>query len=107
MSLTEQEKKFADEYVFLYFHTTATYSGMAVNAASYAGYNIPVDVCQADSLGKSLLAKSDIKEYIEQEIKRFRSILSGEQRRNLWGHISQFAAGTPEQGASYGNIINH
>ncbi len=107
MNLTTQEKKFADEYVFQFFHTGNTCSGMAFNAARYAGYEIPVDKPKADALGKSLLEKTEVKEYINSEIERFRSILSGEQRRNLWGYISNFTSGTPETGADYGSIIKH
>jgi hypothetical protein len=110
MSLTSQEKKFADDYVFQYFHTSAVYSGMAVSAAEYAGYEVPVYESKAELFGKSLLAKKEISEYIDSEIKRFRNILSGQQRRNLWEHISSFKAGTPESGTAsgdYGNIIIH
>lgn len=107
MSLTTQEKKFADEYVFQFFHTGSIYSGMAVNAARYAGYEIPVDEPKADTLGKSLLEKTEVKEYIDSEISRYREILSGEQRRSLWDHISNFTGGTPETGADYGSIIKH
>lgn len=110
MSLTAQEKKFADDYVFQYFHTGSTYSGMAVSAAAYAGYEVPGDESKADSLGKSLLAKKEISEYIDSEIKRFRTILSGQQRRNLWEYISSFKAGTPESvtaSSDYGDIIRH
>lgn len=106
-SLTIQEKKFADDYVFQYFHTNTNSGCMAVNAAVYAGDDVSVDVIKAESLGKFLLQKQSIQQYIDSEIERFRAILSSEQRRNLWAHISQFTAGTPEQNADYGNIINH
>lgn len=105
---SEQEMNFADNYVFLYFHSSAVYDGMAVYAAKAAGYVVPVDVCKADDLGKSLVTKT--KKYIDAEIERFKAILSGEQRRNLWEYISDFVAGTPEQGVcnnDYGSITNH
>lgn len=106
-SLTTQEKKFADDYVFQYFHTGTDSGCKAVNAAIYAGYDVPADVIKAESLGRHLLEKQSIRQYIDSEIERFRVILSSEQRRNFWGHISQFTAGTPEHNADYGNIINH
>lgn len=106
-SLTTQEKNFADDYVFQYFHTSTDSGCMAVKAAVYAGYNVPADVTKAESLGRSLLENKGIRKYIDSEIERFRAILSSEQRRNLWEHISQFTAGTPEHNADYGNIINH
>lgn len=107
MGLSEQEKKFADEYVFLHFHAYAVYPGMVVSAAIYAGYDVSADVNKADEFAKSLLKKHNIKQYIDSEIERFRTILSSEQRRSLWVYISQFTAGAPEQEACYGNIIRH
>lgn len=108
--LTKQEQKFADDYVFLYFHAGAVTSGIAVEAARYAGYDIPDDVSKADAIAKTLLHKANIEKYIDAEIQRFREILSGQQRRNLWQHISEFVAGEPEQNTlptDYGNIIRH
>jgi len=108
--ITEQEMNFADEYVMQYFHTNATYSGMAVSAARCAGYIIPVDESKADDLGKSLLEKAEIRSYIDAEIERFRGILSGNQRNNLWKYISDFVAGIAQPGTNdgdYGDIIRH
>ena len=106
--ITEQEMNFADEYVMQYFHTNATYSGMAVSAAKAAGYEVPIDMGKADDLGKSLITKT--KPYIDAEIERFRGILSGNQRNNLWKYISDFVAGIAQPGTNdgdYGDIIRH
>lgn len=106
--ITEQEMNFADEYVMLFFHTGSSYSGMTVDAARNAGYKIPVDCSKADAIGKSLKEKTQA--YIDAEVERFRDILSGEQRRNLWKYISDFTAGTPEPGVAsgdYGSITRH
>lgn len=104
-NITEQEKKFADEYVFLNFHAHGVCPGMGALAVIYAGYDVSNNT--ADEFAKSLLSKQNIRQYVDSEIERFRSILSSEQRRNLWAYISKFAVGTPEQGACYGDMINH
>ena len=103
--LTEQEKKFADEYVFLNFHVHGVCPGMGALAVIYAGYDVSNNT--ADEFAKSLLSKQNIRQYVDSEIERFRSILSSEQRRNLWAYISKFTVGMPEEGACYGNMINH
>ena len=103
--LTEQEKKFADEYVFLNFHVHGVCPGMGALAVICAGYDVSSNT--ADEFAKSLLSKQNIRQYVDSEIERFRSILSSEQRRNLWTYISKFTVGAPEQGACYGDMINH
>lgn len=103
--LAEQEKKFADEYVFLNFHVHGVCPGMGALAVICAGYDVSSNT--ADEFAKSLLSKQNIRQYVDSEIERFRSILSSEQRRNLWAYISKFTVGTPEQGACYGDMINH
>ena len=40
-NLTEQEKKFADAFVYLFFHAPALMPGMKEDAAVYAGYDVP------------------------------------------------------------------
>ncbi len=107
MNLSEQEKKFADEYVFSFFHAPAVSDADALGAAEYAGYEVPDDYSKADVLAKSLLNNKNIRQYIDSEIERFRVILSGEQRRNLWKYISEFKEGEPETEGCYGSIINH
>ncbi len=107
MNLSEQEKKFSDRYVFNFFHTPAVTGADALSAAEYAGYEIPDDYNKADALVKSLLNNKNIQQYIDSEIERFRTILSGKQRKNLWKHISEFKVGTPELDGCYGSIINH
>ena len=92
-NLTEQEKKFADTFVYLFFHLHAIYAGMGAEAARVAGYDVPDDMNKADNLEKSLLGKEKIKQYIDSEIERFREILSDDQSMNLWKHISEFKPG--------------
>ena len=92
-NLTEQEKKFADAFVYLFFHAPALMPGMKEDAAVYAGYDVPDDMNKADNLEKSLLGKEKIKQYIDSEIERFRGILSDDQSMNLWKHISEFKPG--------------
>ena len=109
-NITEQEKKFADEYVFLNFHAHGVslhdaFRLMGALAVIYAEYDVSSNT--ADEFAKSLLSKQNIRQYVDSEIERFRSILSSEQRRNLWAYISKFTVGTPEQGACYGDMINH
>lgn len=104
-NITEQEKKFADEYVFLNFHAHGVCPGMGALAVIYAEYDVSSNT--ADEFAKSLLSKQNIRQYVDSEIERFRSILSSEQGRNLWAYISKFTVGTPEQGACYGDMINH
>lgn len=48
-NLTEQEKKFADAFVYLFFHAPALMPGMKEDAAVYAGYDVPVDRNAADN----------------------------------------------------------
>lgn len=104
--MTTQEKKFADEYVMLFFHRPASTVDMAVDAARYADYEVPDDSNKAWQFGKSLLAKNSIKEYVEAEIDSFRVKLSGSQRRNLWNLISNMTIGNPDDG-NFSAIIPH
>lgn len=108
MSLTTQEKLFADECVFAFFHEM-DHVHSARGAAKVAEYEIPVDVRKADDLVKSILEKTEIKEYMESEIERFRSILSGNQRKKLWEHISDFEPSVDVQKTKveYGAIVPH
>ena len=92
-NLTEQEKKFADTFVYLFFHSHAMYAGMGAEAARVAGYDVPVDRNAADNFARALSEKANIKQYIDSEIERFREILSDDQSMNLWKHISEFKPG--------------
>lgn len=103
--MTQQEKKFADQYVFIFFHDYSHYPMQYI--LEYAGYEVPADSYEVDKFGSSLLSKPEIKAYIDAEIERFRKILSGEQRKNLWKYISAFSLGDAEMGACYGAIIPH
>lgn len=78
-NLTEQEKKFADAFVYLFFHAPALMPGMKEDAA--------------DNFARALSEKANIKQYIDSEIERFRGILSDDQSMNLWKHISEFKPG--------------
>jgi hypothetical protein len=108
--ITQQEMDFANEYVMLFFHSSGIYAEMGIDAARKVGYEVSADSNKADALQKSLIGKVKVKNYIDFEIARFREILSGEQRRNLWKYISDFTGSTPESDAAsndYGSIIRH
>lgn len=106
MSLTQKEKKFADECVFAFFHGDMV-KDTSVGAAERAGYDIPVDVSKAESMVKTLLEKPEVKVYIDTEIERFREIFSDGQRKKLWEYISSFTLGEAETGVFYGAITPH
>lgn len=106
MNLSKQEKKFADEYVFRFFHAPAVTVEMRLESAKYAGYAISGNHAKDDAIVNSLLEKSDVKAYIAGEIERFRKILDDDQARALWNHISEFVPGEPEDGTT-GRIYLH
>lgn len=54
MSLTKQEKKFADEYVYGFFHTSAVTIGTIASAAVAAGYAKEANR-EAENIAKVLL----------------------------------------------------
>ena len=54
-NLTEQEKKFADAFVYLFFHAPALMPGMKEDAAVYAGYDVPVDRNAADNFARAFV----------------------------------------------------
>lgn len=68
-NLTEQEKKFADTFVYLFFHSHAIYAGMGAEAARVAGYDVPDDMNKADNLEKSLLGKEKSSSTLIQKLK--------------------------------------
>ncbi len=107
MSLSKQEKKFADEYVYGFFHTGAVTTGLYALAAVAAGYAKEANR-GAENIAKVLLDKENVKEYIDSEIERFRSILADEQGKALWNHISKFEPGEPDEECFYsGRIMLH
>lgn len=106
MNLTKQEKAFADEYVFRYCHGGGGLETM-VSAARHAEYELPDDDPAAWDFGKKLLNTPKIRIYVDAEIKRFREIFSGGQRRNLWKYISDFKPGIAEKYNTYSDIHVH
>ena len=93
--MTQQEKTFANEYVFLHFNGgDAAASVNAAAAAKKAGYEIPADRTAADTFCKGLLAKCS--DYIAEQTAAFAEKLSGAQRRNLWAAIAAMEAGDPD-----------
>ena len=107
-NITEQEKKFADAFVYLFFHAPALTSGMKEDAAVYAGYDLPTDINAAENFANALYPKPSIKKYIDAELERFRKILSDDQSMNLWKHISEFKPGESTNDVLYGGcIIRH
>jgi len=105
--MTDQEKKFADEYVMLFFHSSTSTLKMMVNAARYAGYELSADCIKAELFSRDLLERKDINEYVKAEIASFRAKLSGSQRRNLWNLISNMTIGEPDENGTYTVIIPH
>lgn len=107
-NITEQEKKFADAFVYLFFHAPALMPGMKEDAAVYAGYDLPTDRNAADTFATALYQKPSIRKYIDEELERFREILSDDQSMNLWKHISEFKPGeSTNDGLHGGCIIRH
>ena len=85
MKLTDQEKKFADYFVFLYFHNPAYTPKLSVCAAEYAGYEIPQGYGEAVKFVENL--KEKCADYIESERNRIYEILDVDNRLNLWNVI--------------------
>ena len=107
-NITEQEKKFADAFVYLFFHESAVMPGMKEDAAVYAGYDLPTDINAAENFANDMYQKPSIKQYIDAELERFREILSDDQSMNLWKHISEFKPGESTNDVLYGGcIIRH
>lgn len=107
MSLTKQEQKFADEYVYGFFHTNAVTVGLYAHSAVAAGYAKDANR-EAENIAMALLNKENVKAYIDSEIERFRSILADAQGKALWNHISKFEPGEPDEECFYsGKIILH
>ncbi len=105
--MTDQEKKFADEYVMLFFHRPASTLDMMVDAAKYSGYELSADCIKAQLFSRDLLKRKDINEYVQAEIESFRAKLSGSQRRNLWNLISNMTIGEPDENGTHRDIIPH
>ena len=107
MSLTEKEKKFADEYVYGFFHTNAVTTALYARSAVVAGYAKEANR-NAENIAMELLGKRNVKEYVDSEIERFRSILADAQGKALWKHISKFEPGESDEECFYsGRIILH
>lgn len=68
-NLTEQEKKFADAFVYLFFHAPALMPGMKEDAAVYAGYDVPVDRNAADTLQGHYLKRQTSNSTLIQKLK--------------------------------------
>lgn len=103
--MTDQEKKFADEYVFRYFNSEEK-SGwnIAIESATFAGYTLPESKPKAELIVKALYNKAEIKTYIENQIKEFKAKLHPSQRRNLWTAIAAMIVGDPDEWDHHGLI---
>lgn len=103
--MTDQEKKFADEFVFRYFNGEER-SGrtIAIEVAKYAGYSIPDDVVKADQVAQAIYNTPEIKTYIEDQIQDFKSKLHPSQRRTLWTAIAAMTVGDPGEWNHHGLI---
>ena len=87
MAMNEQEKKFVDRYVMIFFHTAAVKWEHGVAAMDYAGYDLPADLHEADHLAKALIEK--LHDEIDAEISRTRKIFDCSNAVNLWNIIIQ------------------
>lgn len=74
-NITEQEKKFADAFVYLFFHESAVMPGMKEDAAVYAGYDLPTDINAAENFANALYQKPSIKKYIDAELERLGNLV--------------------------------
>lgn len=104
MSLTKQEQKFADEYVYGFFHTNAATVGLYAHSVVTAGYAKDANR-EAENIAMTLLNKAEVKSYIDAEIERFRSIFADEQGKALWNHISKFEPGEIDEECYFGGRI--
>jgi phage terminase small subunit len=103
--MTDQEKKFADEYVFHYFNSEERGSwSIAIEAARFAGYTLPESKPKAEEVVKALYNKDEVKEYIEGQILAFKEKLNPSQRRNLWTAIAAMTVGDPGEWNHHGLI---
>ena len=107
MSLSKQEKKFADEYVYGFFHTNAVTTSLYTHSAVVAGYAEEANT-DARNIAIALLNKADVKAYVDAEIERFRNILADEHGKALWNHISKFEPSEPDEECYFsGRITLH
>lgn len=97
--MTDQEKKFVDEYIFRYFNGEERNGRtLAVEVAKYVGYSIPDNnVVKADLLAQAIYNTPEIKTYIEDQIQVFKSKLHPSQRRTLWTAIAAMTVGDPDE----------
>lgn len=103
--MTNQEKKFADECVFMYFNSDETsLRTNAIIAAKYAGYEIPREVTKADLIVNSLLEKVEVKDYIAEQIHTYKAKFDSSQRRKFWDVITAMTLGDPCDWTHYGRI---
>ncbi|MCI3029763.1 hypothetical protein LMF32_11980 [Desemzia sp. C1] len=103
--MNEQEKLFADEFVFRYFNSNESNGRvLAVQAAIYTGYKLPTDVSAADAEAQKIYNKPAVKEYIENEVSELRDKLQLEQRRYLWKDIKTMTIGEPDDWDHHGVI---
>ncbi|WFD09957.1 hypothetical protein [Tepidibacter hydrothermalis] len=103
--MTDQEKKFADEFVFRYFNgEERSQITLAVEVAKFAGYIIPESKPKAELLVKALYNKEEIKTYIDSQIQDFKSKLHPSQRRTFWTAIAAMTVGDPDEWNQHGFI---
>ncbi|MCT4686611.1 terminase small subunit [Vallitalea sp.] len=104
--MTDQEKKFADEYIFRYFNSDECSWINAVEAAKQAGYTLPKCNLGAEGIAKALFNKGVIKNYIESQIQAFKEKLNPSQRRKLWIAIAEMTIDDPSDWDNWG-FVNH
>ena len=108
MGLSKMQKKFADEYVFLYFHCKAMSREKEKDAFCAAGYKLTGDRTKDEKAIEELMKDAAVKEYIDGQLEHFRKVLSDDQAKGLWKHISLYELkdnAAPEYGS--GTIYLH
>lgn len=94
--MTEQQKQFADEFIFLKFNSNETaHTKLAEKAAAKAFIDLPKDLEEREKFCKEILNVTAVKAYIATQSAMLKKKLSGQQRRNLWAAILEMNVGEP------------
>lgn len=103
--MTDQEKKYADEFLFQYFNSDETGAwSIAVQAATMAGYILPESKLKVELLVKAIHTKLEVQTYIKDKISELKEKLHPSQRRVLWKAITETVTGEPDEWEQEGFI---
>lgn len=87
--MTNKEKAFADEMVFLHFNSNERdLHTQAILAMKQAGYEVPSTKTEAERLAKELLADSSIDAYLSEQRSSFALKLAPDKLRARWQAIA-------------------